>query len=309
MKIAALAGGVGGSKMCAGLADVVDPSELTIIVNIGDDFSHYGLKICPDLDTVCYTMAGMNNPLTGWGLKDESWNSSNSLEILGGETWFKLGDKDLATHLERTKLLNNEVNLTEITRRFCQKWGIRHQILPATDYVVSTIVKTKEKGNLAFQEYFVKHHCDPVVTGFMFDGIENAKPSDKVISALENADWILLCPSNPWVSIDPIIQMKGISEILSQKKVVAVSPLINGKAFKGPAAKMYQELGIKPAASSVANHYRKFLSAFVLDESDIAEESVINQWGIITLHTDIRMPTQEERRRLANELLAFCKIH
>jgi LPPG:FO 2-phospho-L-lactate transferase len=309
MKIAALAGGVGGSKMCAGLADVLDPSELSIIVNVGDDFSYYGLRICPDLDTVCYTLAGMNNPVTGWGLNDETWNSSKNLEILGGETWFKLGDKDIATHLERTKLLKDGVSLTEITQRFCQKWRIRHNIFPATDDVVSTIVETRENGTLAFQEYFVKYHCDPVVTGFKFDGIEKANPSDQVLSALGSADWIFICPSNPWVSIDPIIKIKGLSEILAQKKVLAISPLINGKAIKGPAAKMYQELGLKPAAFSVANHYKNFLSAFVLDESDIAEESEINRWGIIASHTDIKMPTQDERRRLANELLAFCKIH
>jgi LPPG:FO 2-phospho-L-lactate transferase len=309
MKIAALAGGVGGSKLCAGLADVLVPEDLSIIVNIGDDFNHFGLKVCPDLDTVCYTLAGLNNPVTGWGLKDETWNLSRGLEILGGETWFNIGDRDAATHLERTKLLDDGLTLTEITQRFCHKWGIAENVYPASNESVSTIVKTTDGLRLAFQEYFVKYGYKPEVSGFEFSGIETAQPSKQVLNSLENADWIIICPSNPWVSIDPITKLVGVEEILRNKKVLAVSPLINGQALKGPAAKMYREMGIEPGSSSVMRHYQSYLDAFVLDESDRDDEKEINQWGIITLLTDIRMPTPVERRRLANELLAFCRIH
>jgi LPPG:FO 2-phospho-L-lactate transferase len=309
MKIAALAGGVGGSKLCAGLADILDPADLTMIVNVGDDFIHYGMKICPDLDTVCYTLAGLNNPVTGWGLDGESWNLSKGLEILSGETWFKLGDRDVATHLERTELLLEGKTLTEVTRQFCRKWGIADNIYPVTDQTISTIVQTEDGRFLPFQEYFVKFACEPVVKGFYFKGMDTAMPGKKVLDSLESADWIVIAPSNPWVSIDPIINLKGIRDILKSKKVVAISPLINGKALKGPAAKMYLELGEQPSATAVARHYRDFLTAFVLDESDVREEEEISQWSIIPLHTDIRMPTPEERRRLANELLAFCKLH
>ncbi len=309
MKIAVLAGGVGGSKLCAGLADVLDPEDLSVIVNVGDDFVHYGMKICPDLDTVCYTMAGMNNPVAGWGLKDETWNLSEGLEKLEGETWFKIGDRDAATHLERTNLLLEGHTLTEVTRRFCEKWGIAPNIFPATDQTVSTIVQTSDDRFLAFQEYFVKYACDPVVKGFFFKGIDTARPSREVISSMENADWIIIAPSNPWVSIDPIVKLTGIHDILMKKKVMAVSPLINGKALKGPAAKMYYELGIPPSATAVAGQYKDFLTAFALDESDVIEEKEIYRWGIIPILADIRMPTPEERRRLANELLAFCEIH
>ncbi|MHC1784787.1 MAG: 2-phospho-L-lactate transferase [Anaerolineaceae bacterium] len=309
MKIAALAGGVGGSKLCAGLADVLDPEDLSIIVNIGDDFDHYGLKVCPDLDTVCYTLAGLNNPATGWGLKDETWNLSRGLEILGGKTWFKIGDRDAATHLERTKLLNDGHSLTEVTQLFCQKWGIAANVYPASDEPISTVVNTNDGRRLAFQEYFVKYGCEPVVSGFDFQGIENAPLGKHVLSSFEDADWIIICPSNPWVSIDPITKLPGVEEILESKKVLAVSPLINGKALKGPAAKMYREMGLKPGSASVVSHYKRYLNAFALDESDRSDEKEINQWGIITLLTDIRMPTPVERRRLANELLAFCKMH
>lgn len=309
MKIAALAGGVGGSKLCAGLAAEMDPEDLTMVVNVGDDFVHYGLRISPDLDTVCYTLAGMNNPETGWGLDKETWSCSAGLEKLEGESWFRLGDRDLATHLERTRLLENGLSLTEVTQQFCRRWGISANVFPASDAKISTYVRTADGKRLPFQEYFVKFGCQPVVSGFDFDGLLDAKPCKKLIKKLLEADWIIYCPSNPWVSIDPIIKIPDIEEVINSKKIMAVSPLINGKALKGPAAKMYAELGIQPSAASVAVHYKENLNVFVLDESDAGDGEEIQRWGIIPLLTDIRMPTHIERRRLANELLAFCKMH
>lgn len=309
MKISALAGGVGGSKLCAGLADVMQPEDLSIIVNIGDDFDYYGLRVCPDLDTVCYTLAGRNNPVTGWGLANETWNLSSGLTEMGAETWFNIGDRDAATHLLRTELLKSGLTLTEVTRRITDRFGISVNVFPASDNEIYTLVHTADGRKLPFQEYFVKERCEPVVTRFEFEGLANARPGIEVVAALENADWIFICPSNPWVSIDPIISMDGIKEILKDKNVLAVSPLINGKALKGPAAKMYREMGKQPGAAVIADHYRQFLDVLVLDESDCQEVEQISRWGIITLLTDIRMPTREERRRLANELLAFCETN
>jgi LPPG:FO 2-phospho-L-lactate transferase len=309
MKITALAGGVGGSKLCAGLADVMQPEDLSVVVNIGDDFNYYGLRVCPDLDTVCYTLAGLNNPVTGWGLENETWNFSDGISMLGGESWFKIGDRDAATHLLRTDLLQAGSSLTEITRKFCQQLGIKVKVSPASDDVISTIVITADGRRLPFQEYFVKERCEPVVAGFEFAGLESAKAGIEVLAAMENADWIIICPSNPWVSVDPIISIGGIREILREKKVLAVSPLIRGKAVKGPAAKMFEEMGILPGAAAVAGHYRQFLNAFVLDSYDTPDAEQISRWGIITVLKDILMPTREERRRLANDLLAFCNTH
>ncbi len=309
MKITALAGGVGGSKLCAGLADVMQPKDLSIVVNIGDDFNYYGLRVCPDLDTVCYTLAGMNNPVTGWGLENETWNLSKGLKILGGETWFNIGDRDAATHILRTVLLQAGSSLTEITHEFCQRLGVQVKVFPASDDQISTNVYTADGRHLPFQEYFVKERCEPVVSGFEFSGMEGAKAGIDVLAALENADWIIISPSNPWVSIDPLISIGGIHEILKKKKVLAVSPLISGKAVKGPAAKMFEEMGITPGAAAVADHYRQFLNAFMLDSSDSQDAEQISRWGIITILTDILMPTHGERRRLANELLAFCNTH
>lgn len=306
VRITALAGGVGGAKLADGLAQCLKPGELTVIVNTGDDFDHFGLRICPDLDTVCYTLAQMANPETGWGLAGESWRVLSALKALGGPDWFNLGDRDLATHLERTRLLRSGWSLTEVTRQFCEIWGIAGFVLPMSDQPVSTMVQTLEQGELSFQEYFVHQHCEPTVTGFRFAGIESACPAPGVLEALREADAVILCPSNPWVSIGPILALPGVKDILQSKPTVAVSPLIGGKAVKGPAAKMYQELGIVPSAKAVAEHYRDFLRGFALDLSDKSEINEIEQWGIISLVTNILMSTTTDRRRLAEEVLRFC---
>ena len=306
MKIVALAGGVGGAKLAHGLAQVLPPENLTVIVNTGDDFEHYGLYICPDLDTVCYTLAGMANPETGWGRADESWHGMENVSKLGGIDWFKLGDKDLATHLERTRRLKEGYSLSQITRDFCQAWGIEHMVLPMSDRPVRTFVETDE-GELAFQEYFVHRRCEPRVTGFWFDGIEQAEPVRGAREAIQSADAVIICPSNPWVSIDPILRV--LSPLLSGEgpgvRSIAVSPIIGGQAVKGPAAKMYQELGIQPSALAVAKHYQGLVTDFVLDQIDEQLNETVKGLSMRTRVTNTLMKSHEDRKRLAVDLLNF----
>ncbi len=304
MKIVTLAGGVGGAKLAHGLAQILPPKDLTVIVNTGDDFEHLGLYICPDLDTVCYTLAGLANPDTGWGRSGESWQAITNIEKLGGPTWFRLGDQDLATHLERTRRLREGQLLGQIVREFCCKWGIEHDVLPMSDQAVKTIVKTTE-GDLAFQEYFVHRRCEPPVKGFEFTGIENAKPAPGVTDAIDEADAVVICPSNPWVSVGPILALAGLKSSLKAKKVVAVSPIIGGQAVKGPAAKMYGELGIEPSAYAVAKHYQGILTAFVLDRVDTHLEADIRRLNMQTLVTKTFMKKVSDRRHLAEDVLNF----
>ena len=300
MRITALAGGVGGAKLAHGLAQVLAHEDLTVIVNTGDDFEHLGLYICPDLDTVCYTLAGLANPETGWGRAGETWNTITNIEKLGGPSWFRLGDQDIATHLERTRRLKEGQVLSKITRDFCLAWGITHTIFPMTDAPVRTMVNTEE-GELAFQEYFVHRHCEPRVKSFRFDGVEVAEPAPGVREALASADAVVFCPSNPWVSIDPILRVVGNIK----KPVIAVSPIIGGKAVKGPAAKMYTELGIEPSALAVAKHYRTILTGFVLDTTDMESENQIKDLSVKTLVTNTLMNQITDRTRLANDVLHF----
>jgi len=304
LKIVALAGGVGGAKLAHGLAQILPPEDLTVIVNTGDDFEHYGLYICPDLDTVCYTLAGLANPETGWGRTGESWNVIENTAKLGGPTWFRLGDRDLGTHLERTRRIKEGQCLSEITREFCKVWGIKHAVLPMTDHYVRTMVETDE-GELEFQEYFVHRRCEPHVKGFWFDGVKTAKPAPGTRAAIDQAEAVIICPSNPWVSIDPILQI--FSPLLSGERqrgegipIIAISPIIGGKTVKGPAAKMYRELGIQPSALAVANHYRGLLTGFVMDKIDI---ELVKDLEVQTLVTDTLMKSSEDRRRLAQEVL------
>jgi LPPG:FO 2-phospho-L-lactate transferase len=300
MNIAALAGGVGGAKLADGLAQILAPEDLTIIVNTGDDFEHMGLSISPDLDTVCYTLAGLSNPQTGWGRKAETFHALENIRTLGGPDWFHVGDQDLATHLERTRRLKDGQPLSQITRDLCKAWGVGPTILPMSDQPVHTIVDTVEFGELPFQEYFVHLRCEPRVKGFRFDGIESAKPVPGVLEAFARADAVVICPSNPWVSIDPILSIPGIRPALEAKHLVAVSPIIGGQTVKGPAAKMYAELGIQPSAVAVARHYGKLLSGFVLDKVDkqLAKEILIP-----TKVTNTLMNNRANRQRLAQDVL------
>lgn len=310
MKVAALAGGVGGAKLADGLAQTLPPEDLTIIVNTGDDFSHLGLHIAPDLDTVCYALAGIANPATGWGQVNETWLALESLGQLGGPTWFRLGDRDLGIHLERTRRLKAGQPLSQITRDFCLAWGIKPRILPMSDDPVPTWVYTLE-GELPFQEYFVQRQCHPQVTGFRFDGADRARPAPGVIEAMQQADQIIFCPSNPWVSIDPILAITGVRDTINTRRldkkciVIAVSPIVGGETIKGPAAKMYRELGIEPSALSVARHYTNLLTGLVLDNLDTHLVQEIHSMDVQTLVTDTIMRSPGDRRRLAEEVLAF----
>jgi LPPG:FO 2-phospho-L-lactate transferase len=305
LKIVAFAGGVGGAKLAHGLAQNLAPEDLTVVVNTGDDFEHYGLYICPDLDTVCYTLAGLANPETGWGRVGETWNTIRNASQLGGPNWFNLGDQDLGTHLERTRRIKEGRCLSEITRDFCKAWGIQHTVLPMSDQKITTIVNTDE-GELAFQEYFVHRRCEPKVKGFRFEGAGEAEPAPGVREAIRSADAIVICPSNPWVSIDPILQiLSPLSLGEGQGVRVAVSPIIGGETVKGPAAKMYRELGIEPSALAVANHYRDLVKGFVIDKIDRSLQGGISELGMQVLVTNTLMKSHDDRSRLAQVLLEF----
>jgi LPPG:FO 2-phospho-L-lactate transferase len=308
MKVVALAGGVGGAKLADGLAQLLSPGNLTIVVNTGDDFEHLGLSICPDLDTVCYTLAGLANPDTGWGRAGESFQALENLVRLGGPDWFHVGDRDLGTHLERTRRLKEGQPLSQVTRDFCKAWGVKHIVLPMSDGPVRTIVDTVEYGELPFQEYFVHRRCEPKVKGFRFAGVEAARPAPGVREALAAADAIVLCPSNPWVSIDPILAVTQLrSTVRGPRSIVAVSPIIGGGAVKGPAAKMYAELGIPPSALAVAEHYRGLLTDFVFDHADRAFDEAIGGLGMRPFVTNTLMKTPSDQRRLAQDVLNLMR--
>ena len=305
LRVAALAGGVGGAKLADGLAANLAPADLTVIVNTGDDFEHLGLVICPDLDTVVYTLAGLANPETGWGRAGETWNCLATLGILGSETWFRLGDKDLAVHIERTRRIRLGQSLSDTTEAMRQALGVGVRILPMSDDPVRTVVETGE-GPLSFQEYFVARRCGPKVRSFRFEGIDTARPAPGVLHAVSESEAVVLCPSNPWVSLDPILAVRGVRQAVSARPVVAVSPIVGGRAIKGPAAKMFHELGIPPSARAVAEHYRGLLTGMVIDRQDRGEEAGLRSLGTRVLVTDTVMRTSEDRRRLAAEVLEFA---
>ena len=307
-KVVALAGGVGGAKLAWGLAQVLPPENLTVIVNTGDDFEHLGLHISPDLDTVMYTLAGLANPEAGWGLRDESWGMLDMLARYGGPTWFRLGDRDLATHLLRSQWLREGFPLTWITRELCKLLGVRQALLPMTDAAVRTIVYTDE-GALPFQHYFVARRWQPAVKSVRFDGIEAAQPGHDVVSSLREGDLIVFCPSNPFVSLDPILALPALRRMVAASRApkVAVTPIVGGQAIKGPAAKMMLELGMDASPVGVAGHYQDLLTGFVLDRQDEALKTTIAfDLGIRTLVADTIMSTDADRTRLAREVLEFA---
>ncbi|MFQ5409460.1 MAG: 2-phospho-L-lactate transferase [Anaerolineales bacterium] len=307
-KVVALAGGVGGAKLAHGLAELLPAGRLTVVVNTADDFEHLGLHISPDLDTVMYTLAGVNNPDTGWGLVGESWHFMEALERLGGETWFSLGDRDLATHVERTRRLRAGAALTAITADYCTRLGVSARIIPMTDDPVRTLVHGPE-GQLAFQEYFVRLHCQPRVSGFEFAGIAAARPQPIFLAALEQADAIVLCPSNPYVSIDPILQLPGVRARLRARRapLVAVSPIVGGEALKGPAAKMMRELNMEPSAQAVAEHYGDLLDGFVVDTLDADLAPGIEASGLAVRVANSIMYSLDDKIQLAAAVLDFAK--
>jgi LPPG:FO 2-phospho-L-lactate transferase len=293
--------------MVDGLAALLPPESLSVIVNTGDDFEYLSLKVSPDIDTVCYTLAGLGNPSTGWGRRGDTWITHQAVAQIDGPDWFHLGDQDLATHLVRTERLAGGERLSDITWDLCRVWGVHHPVYPMSDDQVQTIVHTVDGRALGFQEYFVQLGCRPAVQSFTFQGSQQASPVPDALSALEYCDGVILAPSNPWVSIDPILSVPGYREILTTKPVIAVSPIISGKALKGPAAKMLQELGFAPSASAVAEHYGELLTGFVMDNQDAAEFEKIERWRIIPLVTDILMKDRQDRIRLAQEILTFSE--
>ena len=307
MNVLALAGGVGGAKLASGLARCLEAESLTVVVNTGDDFEHLGLWISPDLDTVCYTLAELANDVTGWGRRDETWQAFENLQRLGGPTWFRLGDQDLATHLERTRRLQAGVPLSQITADFCSRWGIKPVVLPMSDDRVPTFVNTVEKGRLAFQEYFVRFGCQPTVTGFEFVNANESKPAPGVVEAIRVADCIVVCPSNPMVSIAPILAIPDIRAALYKKRcVIAVSPIIGGKAVKGPAAKMFAELGMVPSSLEVAKQYQEWVQGMVIDQADesLAEEIVRLGYRVRVEHT--LMLSNADRQQLGQVVLDWA---
>ncbi len=306
LNIVALAGGVGGARFADGLAQVLHPEHLTIIVNTGDDFSHLGLRISPDLDTVCNTLAGIENSITGWGRQDESWRVFNILKDMGLPDWFQLGDTDLATHLYRSFRLTQGYPLSKITHDICRILGVKATILPMSDDIIQTWVYTDE-GDLEFQEYFVHRQSKPAVRGFKFEGIEKSHPAPGITEAIDQCDAIIVCPSNPWVSIDPILNIPNIRQAVLMHPVYSVSPIIGNKTVKGPAAKMFAELGIEPSAFAIAQHYQDLLDYLVIDNCDECQAKNIHDLGIQTLVTDILMYDRADRGRLARELIDIIK--
>ena len=307
--IVALAGGVGGAKLVDGLACCARP-ELTVVVNTGDDFEHLGLHISPDLDTVMYTLAGIANPATGWGIADETWSTLEQVARLGGPDWFKLGDKDLATHILRTQRLRRGDRLTDITADFCRALGITTRLLPMSDDPVRTIVQSGS-DRYPFQDYFVRLQCGVPVTGLQFDGAASARPSPEVEAALrDNAlSAIVLCPSNPYLSIDPILMVPGMRDLLDRTAVpvIAVSPIIGGAAVKGPAGKIMGELGVVPSVVAIAKHYWGLIDGLMIDTVDASLAAAVETMGIRVRATSILMRDMNDRQRLANECIAFAK--
>jgi LPPG:FO 2-phospho-L-lactate transferase len=300
--IVALAGGVGGAKLAAGLARVLPPEELVIAVNTGDDFEHLGLHVSPDLDTVMYTLAGIANPETGWGRADETWVFMEALARLGGPTWFRLGDRDLATNVERTRRLRAGETLSAVTRELRGKLGVRHAVVPMSDDPVRTIVHS-DRGALEFQHYFVRDRCEPRVARLEYRGAETARPSPALRAALERCAGVVLCPSNPYLSIAPILAVPGILEAIAGR-AIAVSPIIAGRAVRGPAAKIMQELGIEPSALEVARYYRGIAHTLLIDRADAAAAPAIEALGMRAVVEDTMMTSGAARERLARACVA-----
>lgn len=306
-----LTGGVGGAKLALGMSRLIAGPDLAIVANTGDDFRHLGLAISPDLDTLMYTLAGVVNPDTGWGCRDESWNFIEAMAQLGGETWFRLGDRDLATHLLRTPALERGQSLTQITADLCRRFGVDSRLLPVSDSAIATCIHSGSEV-LPFQEYFVKLRCEPPVTRLEYRGAANALPTDAVLSALADPDLqaIVIAPSNPWLSIDPILAVPGMIDALraSAAPVIAVSPLIAGAAIKGPTAKIMAELGLDSSATEVARHYQPVADGFILDSTDQALADAIRGLPIAVRTCNTLMHHLEDKIELAKQALDFAAM-
>jgi LPPG:FO 2-phospho-L-lactate transferase len=304
MEVVALAGGIGASKLLLGLSRAMDPRELTIIVNTGDDIVMHGLAISPDSDIVTYTLAGMVNPETGWGFRDETFHAHDQLAAYGRPAWFHLGDRDLATHIHRTAMLLEGATLSEAAESIRLALGVQAKILPMSDQPVPTMIDTEE-GRLNFQEYLVQKRAEPVVREVIFVGIERALPAPGVLESLERAAVIVICPSNPLISIGPILAVRGVREALRKRRkdVVAVCPIVGGKSLKGPSDKMLAQLGFEVSASGVARMYQDICETFLIDTVDAVARPAIEALGMKAVVCSTVMHTLEDKERLAAEAL------
>lgn len=300
LNIVVLAGGVGGARLAHGLTQILPPDRLTVVVNTGDDFRHLGLTICPDLDTVMYTLADTADLEKGWGRARESWRTIDEISRLGGPDWFRLGDLDLASHLVRGQLLEDGNTLTETTRYLCQQLGVEAQVLPMSDQPAPTTMVTDE-GVLSFQRWFVHHRWQPAVVEVRLP--DDVRATAQVCAAIERADVVIIAPSNPFVSIDPILNVYPIRAMVMDipDLVVAVSPIIAGQAVKGPAAKMMGEMGMAVSAESVARYYGELIDVFVCHENDCLS----GETDTFIKRTDILMQDRSDRARLATEIIQF----
>ena len=304
MEIVALAGGVGASKFLLGLSRVMDPRELTIVVNTGDDIVLHGLTISPDLDIVTYTLAGVVNSETGWGFTDETFHALEQLSRFGGPSWFHLGDRDLATHIHRTAMMRSGATLSEAAESIRQALGVEARILPMSDQPVPTMIQTPE-GRLNFQEYLVQRRAEPVVSGISFEGVEQARPAHGVLESLEHAAAVVICPSNPLISIGPILAVPGIREKLRERRnnVAAICPIVGGKSLKGPSDRMLAQLGFDVSASGVARMYQDICATFVIDPVDAGETQAIEDLGMKAVMRNTVMSTMEDKEQLARDVL------
>ena len=308
-RILALAGGVGGAKLALGLSKLLLPEQLAVVVNTGDDEEFYGLHVSPDLDTVMYTLAGVANPDTGWGLQGETFAMLEGLANYGEDTWFKLGDRDLATHIRRTALLREGMPLSEVTRVLCDALGVAHAVVPMTDARVRTVVDT-EMGPLAFQDYFVRHRCEPRARSIRFDGVEEASPSAGFVEALETSDTLLYCPSNPYLSIAPILALSGIRDSIRQfnGRRIAVSPIVGGQALRGPAAKLLDEFGVDVSCVGVAKQYVGLCDVFVIDEVDADRAGEVRALGFQVEVCNTVMTSDQDKVDLGLRVLEIAEI-
>ena len=306
-KIIALSGGVGGAKLCLGLHQICEPEELYFITNTGDDFLYLGFYIAPDVDTLVYTLAGLNNTETGWGRADETWKTHNVLGELGADNWFKLGDKDLALHLHRSKALRNGKRLTSITQDIANRFHLKATVLPMSDHMIQTVIDTNE-GLLSFQEYFVKQASKPKIKDISFKS-KNPEPSAEVTETLMDPDLkgIVICPSNPYLSIDPILSIETISQSIAESKSprVAVSPIINGQSVKGPTTKIMNELGLETNVLTIAQHYKNYIDGIVIDTSDQDYAGQIESMGIQVKLSEIMMNNDDDKKRVAEDVIHF----
>jgi LPPG:FO 2-phospho-L-lactate transferase len=304
--ITALAGGVGASKLLLGLYDVMDPHSLTAIVNTGDDITLHGLKISPDLDIVTYTLAGVIDPAKGWGFRAETFHTLKRLAIFGRVNWFNLGDRDLATHIHRTAMLAEGQSLADAAESIRAALSVKSRILPMSNEPVPTIIETDE-GTLHFQEYLVKRRAEPIVRGIRFEGVDAAHPAPGILEAIRDADKILICPSNPLISIGPILAVPGIREALRARKndVIAVCPIVGGKSLKGPSDKMLAQLGHEPSAHGVGKLYSDFTGTFVIDSVDDPQADSIRALGMRVVVLPTVMKTRAQKRKLARSLLTL----